>query len=389
MERNYAALVMSKFVVGRGSLDYLGSFKNKRVSVIHGGPNILTDLLRSRIESLISKNSGTCMFTKPVLREPFFKDILSIEKEIQDYQPDLIVALGGGAVMDTAKVVQMLYENPGISQEELVRPYQIPDLGKKAILLAIPTTSGTGSETTSAAVFTDDETKEKRLMLGNGLIPQYAILDADFTDSLPASIAAYTGIDALTHALEAAVCTIANPMVKTMAISAAVDLFENLTNSVCKGIAPELKAKAREKCHIAASMAGVAITNSCTGLAHGLDQPGPYFSLPHGQTCGVLLPYTMAFTGVDPSYVTIARRLGLPGSSDEELCLSLVSHIRNLTTDLGIPKSFKEMEISEQEYMDQLEHFANLAAPAMATRLAPRIPNHQETKKILEMAYYA
>lgn len=389
MERRYAPLVMSNFVVGRGSLDYLGNFRDRRVSVIHGGPNVLSDLTRSRIETLISKSGGTCMFTEPVLREPYFSDIRAIGEEIEEYQPDMIVALGGGAVMDTAKVVQMFYENPDISQEELVKPYQIPDLGKKATLVAIPTTSGTGSETTSAAVFTDDETKEKRLMLGNGLIPPYAILDADFTDSLPSSIAGYTGIDALTHAMEAAVCTIASPMVKTMAIGAAVDLFENLENSVKDNVAPDIKAEARERCHIAASMAGVAITNSCTGLAHGLDQPGPHFGVPHGQTCGLLLPYTVAFTGTHPSHVTMAKRLGLKGRDDVELSQSLVRHIDKLTTDIGIPKSFKGLGIAEEEYMSQLEHFAQLAAPAMATQLAPKIPSIEETKGILEAAYYA
>lgn len=389
MERKYAPLVITNFVVGRGSLDYLGTFEKRRVSVIHGGPNVLSDVTRFRIESLIKKSGGTCMFASPVLREPFLSDIQSIGKEVEEYQPDMIVALGGGAVMDTAKVVQMFYENPGISVEALVKPYQIPDLGKKAILVAIPTTSGTGSETTSAAVFTDDATKEKRLMLGNGLIPPYAILDADFTDSLPSSIAGYTGIDALTHAMEAAVCTIASPMVKSMAINAAVDLFENLENSVSSVALPDVKAEARERCHIAASMAGVAITNSCTGLAHGLDQPGPHFGVPHGQTCGLLLPFTLAFTGTHPSYVTIAKRLGLKGKDDTELCQALIKRIDALIANVGNPKSFSDFGISESEYMGKLDYFAQLAAPAMATKLAPRIPTIEETKEILVAAYYA
>jgi len=389
MERRYLPLVTSNFIVGRGSLDYLGTFSHHRVSVIHGGPNVLSDVTRSRIKALISQNGGECMFAAPVLREPYFSDILAIGEEIEEYQPDMIVALGGGAVMDTAKVVQMFYENPGITQEDLVKPYQIPNLGKKAILVAIPTTSGTGSETTSAAVFTDDRSKEKRLMLGNGLIPPYAILDADFTDSLPSSIAGYTGIDALTHAIEAAVCISASPMVKSIAINAAVDLFENLENSVAENVAQDVKAEARERCHIAASMAGVAITNSCTGLAHGLDQPGPHFGVPHGQTCGLLLPYTVAFTGGHPSHDIIAKRLGLHGGNSDELCNALVRHIDRLTSEIGIPKSFKEFGISEKEYMEELDRFAQLATPAMATKLAPRIPTIEEIKEILVAAYYA
>lgn len=389
MDRRYTPLVMSNFVVGRGSLDYLGSFSKRRASVIHGGENVLSEATRSRIESLIVENGGRCMFATPVLREPFWSDIQAIGAEIEAYQPDLIIALGGGAVMDTAKVVHMLYENPGISQDDLVKPYQIPDLGKKASLLAIPTTSGTGSETTSAAVFTDDATKKKRLMLGNGLIPQYAILDADFTDSLPDSIAGYTGIDALTHALEASVCTITSPLVKTMAIGAAVDLLENIEKSVASSVEPQAKAEAREKCHIAASLAGVAITNSCTGLAHGLDQPGPYFGVPHGQTCGLLLPYTMAFTGVHPSFVTIAKRLGIAGKDETEICKALVKHLEQLTRDIGIPKSFSELGISETQYMEQLDSFTRLAASSMAVQLAPKIPSTKEMAELLKEAYYA
>lgn len=388
MERKYASLLLSNFVVGRGSLDFLETFNNRHVAVIHGGPNVLSDSKRDRIQLLIGKSGGDCLFASPILREPYYSDIQSIVGEIREYKPDMIVALGGGAVMDTAKVVQLLYENPEMTQEDLTKPYQLPDLGKKAVLVAIPTTSGTGSETTSAAVFTDDNNKSKCLMLGNGLIPTYAILDADFTDSLPATIAGFTGIDALTHAMEAATCTIASPMVKSLAINAAVDLFENLGNSTGSEVSTEVKRDAREMCHIAASMAGVAITNSCTGLAHGLDQPGPHFGVPHGQTCGILLPYTLAFTGVHPSHVTVAKRLGLEDRDDKANCQALVDYTVQINSKIGLPASFSELNIDEGEYMDNLERFTQLAVPSMATKLSSRVPSEEEIKDMLKASYY-
>ncbi|MEG2653285.1 MAG: iron-containing alcohol dehydrogenase, partial [Ruthenibacterium sp.] len=279
-------------------------------------------------------------------------------------------------------------EYPEMTIEESLRPYQLPPLGRLAVMVAIPTTSGTGSETTSAAVFIDHATKAKHLMLANTLIPAYAILDADLTDSLPAAIAAHTGMDALTHALEAAVCVAATPLVISIALGAALDLLENLQNSISDHAPAPIHARAREACHVAASLAGMVITNSCAGLAHGMDQAGPCFGLPHGMVCGLMLPYTTAFSSPHPSYVTLARRLGLPGADDRALCQSLVDYLWDFCEQMNIVHSFSALEIPEDAYMDKIDDFARLGLQAIATKLSPRVPTPDEARQLLRDAYY-
>ena len=246
--------------------------------------------------------------------------------------------------------------------------------------------AGTGSETTSVAVFIDQKDKSKHIMSSNELIPAYAIIDANFADTLPKTVAAHTGMDALTHSLEAAVCVAASPMVRSIALGAALDILENLVDSVA-GI-DECKDKARETCHVAATLAGVAITNSCAGLAHGFDQPGAYFGIPHGLVCGLLLPYTTAFTGPHPSYTVLAKRLGLQGPSERDYCQSLADYLVDFNTRLSLPISLAEAGIAEKPFMEKVDDFAGLALMAMATKLSPRIPTLEEAKELLKNCYY-
>ena len=386
MQNKYKCIALTKFIVGRVSIEYLKEFEVDRVAIIHGGKS-MPDELRNKIIRIIEDGGAECRFVAKILNEPFFEDIFDTLEVMNEYKPDLIIAIGGGAVLDTAKGIHLFYEYPDLSLEDALKPYQLPELGKKAKMISIPTTSGTGSETTSAAVFTDRKTNRKHLMLADELIPHYAILDADLTDSLPPSITAHTGMDALTHAMEASVSTAANAMVRSLGVSSALDLFENLEDSVAT-VDPEKKKTAREVCHSAASIAGVSITNSCAGLAHGFDQPGPWFGLPHGLVCGILLPYTTAFTGVHSSLLTIAGRLGFKNGTEIERCQALVNHIVEFNKLVGIPSSFASAGIDENEYLEKIEDFAYLAVEAIATKLSPCIPTISEACKIFQDAFY-
>ncbi|SDL33060.1 iron-containing alcohol dehydrogenase [Natronincola ferrireducens] len=385
MKDMYSPFVTSNFIVGRGSIKFISQLNKKRAVVIYDG-RIMSDATKEQLLTLVSENGGECRFIADIRNEPYFSDIVKAADDMNEFNPDLIIAIGGGSVLDTAKAMHLFYEYPDMSVEDSLIPYNLPELGKKAIMVAIPTTSGTGSETTSAAVFIDHETKAKRLMLSNELIPAYAILDADFTDTLPKSVASHTGMDALTHALEASVCVTASPMVVSIAISAALDILENLKISVLGN--EDEKLSAREACHVAASLSGVAITNSCAGLAHGFDQPGAYFDLPHGMVCGLLLPYTTAFASPHPSYAKLAKRLGLKGDSEKELCQNLVDYLVNFNKAIGIPLSFAEAGIDEEIFFDKLEDFATLAISAVATKLSPKIPSLEQAKELLKNAYY-
>ncbi|MBI9108287.1 MAG: iron-containing alcohol dehydrogenase [Spirochaetales bacterium] len=387
MQSNYRCFELTKFIVGRGSIEYLKQIKASRAAVIHGGRS-LPESLKTRIIEILSESGTECRFIAKILNEPFFEDIYEVLDVMEEYKPDLLIAIGGGAVMDTAKGIHLFYEHPELALEDALKPYQLPALGATAKMVAIPTTSGTGSETTSAAVFTERKTNRKHLMLADELIPHYAILDADLTDSLPSKIVAHTGMDALTHAMEASVSVAASAMVTTMAISSALDIFENLEASADESSSGDLKKTAREACHVAASLAGVSITNSCAGLAHGFDQPGPWFGLPHGLVCGLLLPYTTAFTGVHPSYVKLAKRLGYKSSSDKELCQMLVDHIIAFNETVGIPRSFSEAGIDEGEYLMKINDFAALAVEAIATKLSPRVPTLDEARDLYKQVFY-
>jgi alcohol dehydrogenase class IV len=386
MDKSYSLLQHSQFIIGRGSISFLNQLKKKRAAVVFDG-NIIGETWQRRITELISEGGGECRFIADIRHEPYFKDIMRTAVELSDYQPDLIIAVGGGSVIDTAKALWLFYEHPELTFEDAFIPYGLPESTGSAQVVAIPTTSGTGSETTSAAVFINQDTNIKNLMLGNSLIPTYAILDADFTDTLPDIIAAYTGLDALTHAMEAAVCKISSPMVTSVAATAALDILENLHFSTGKNVSFSDKRKAREICHNAASLAGLAITNSCAGLAHGLDQPGPYFNLPHGLVCGVLLPHTTAFHSPHTEYVKLSKRLGYSGS-DKELCQQLVDHLWDFIGYLGVEQSFSGLGIDEKAYFNNMESFIESCNNAVATKLSPRIPDFQEAERLFSDSYY-
>lgn len=386
MDKSYSLLQHSRFIIGRGAISFLSQLMKKRAAVVFDG-NIIGETWKQRIMELISEGGGECRFIADIRHEPYFRDIMQTAVELSDYQPDLIIAVGGGSVIDTAKALWLFYEHPELTFEDAFIPYGLPETTGMAQMVAIPTTSGTGSETTSAAVFINQDTNIKSLMLGNSLIPAYAILDADFTDTLPDIIAAYTGLDALTHAMEAAVCKISSPMVTSVATTAALDIIENLHFSSGNNVSTAEKLIAREICHNAASLAGLAITNSCAGLAHGLDQPGPYFNLPHGLVCGVLLPHTTAFHSPHPEYAKISRRLGFTGN-DVELCQQLVNYLWDFIGNIGIGHSFSELGIDEKEYFSNINSFIESCNSAVATKLSPRIPTFQEAERIFSDCYY-
>ena len=266
------------------------------------------------------------------------------------------------------------------------RPYCLPALGSKAVHISVPTTSGTGSETTSCAVFIDPETHVKRLLLDNGIIPHYAILDASTTDSLPPSITVATGMDALTHAVESSTALNSTVLTRAIALEAAVDILEALKAAAAPEDTDE-RRQARERMHIAASMAGIAITNSCTGICHSYDHPGPAFGLPHGLVCGLMLPYSMELIGPHPSYSALARRLGYHGS-DAELLTALKNHILTLAGELGLATSFRARGIDEAAYLANVPTWAKESLPAFATVVSPAAMDEEKGIRFLKRCYY-
>ncbi|NLL76140.1 MAG: iron-containing alcohol dehydrogenase [Clostridiales bacterium] len=386
MQQPYSIFITPRFVSGRGSISFFASLGKKRIGIIRGGKSY-NNALQETIENLAEKSGAQICYLAQIRNEPYIEDIFSCMDEVRAFEPDMILAVGGGSVLDTAKAIHLFYENPHMKFEDALIPFTLPKLGHKAIHVSVPTTSGTGSEATSVAVFIDPETQTKQLLLDNHLIPHYAILDADLTDSLPDSIRIATAMDALTHAIEASTAKNASIMTQAMALEAALDILEHLTESLSGCTDRALQAFAREKIHIASAMAGTAITNSCTGLAHSYDHPGPAFGKSHGSVCGLMLPYTMALCGPHPNYAILAKRLGYAGN-EKELSQSLANHLLYLRKELSLENSFAEMGIPEKAYFKRVPEWACRSIAAMATQMSPASMDTEKGHALYDACYF-
>jgi acetaldehyde dehydrogenase/alcohol dehydrogenase len=341
--------------------------------------------------------------------DPSFDTIKRGVAAMESFQPDVIIAVGGGSPIDAAKGMWLFYEHPDADVEGLKlkfmdirkRTYKFPKLGIKSKMVAIPTTSGTGSEVTSFAVITDKEKNKKYPLADYELTPDVAIIDPDLVMTLPKSITADTGMDVLTHALEAYVSTMASDYTDGLAEKAVELVFGNLKQAYEHGD----DRKAREKMHNASTIAGMAFTNAFLGLNHSIAHKiGGEFHLPHGRTNAILLPYVIKYNASRPTkfvsfpkyefyiaaqkYATIAKRLELKADTTEEGVNSLIEAVKQLNESLNIPKSFQEAGLDEKEFMAKLDLLADRAFEDQCTTANPRVPLVEEIKQILLDSYY-
>ena len=342
--------------------------------------------------------------------DPSFDTIKKGVDQMNEFKPDVIIALGGGSPIDAAKGMWLFYEHPDADIEGMKlkfmdirkRTYKFPKLGEKSQLVAIPTTSGTGSEVTSFAVLSDKHNNRKYPFADYELTPNVAIVDPDLVMSLPKSITADTGMDVLTHALEAYVSNMASDYTDGLAEKAVELVFKNLRDAYNNGD----NKYAREKMHNASTIAGMAFTNAFLGVCHSMAHKiGAEFHLPHGRINAILLPYVIKYNGVrnpskfvsfpkyeyyiaDKKYSDISRRMGLKANTDEEGVNSLIAEVRKLADDVNIPKSFKEAGIEEAEWMAKVDELADRAFSDQCTTANPRLPIVEELKQILIDSYY-
>lgn len=342
--------------------------------------------------------------------DPSFETIKKGVEMMNNFQPDVIIALGGGSPIDAAKGMWLFYEHPDADIEGMKlkfmdirkRTYKFPKLGTKAQMVAIPTTSGTGSEVTSFAVITDKEKNKKYPLADYELTPDVAIVDPDLVMSLPKSVTADTGMDVLTHALEAYVSNMASDYTDGLAEKATELVFKYLRVAYNDGSNKE----AREKMHNASTIAGMAFTNAFLGVCHSMAHKiGAEFHLPHGRINAILLPYVIKYNGVDDptkfvsfpkyeyyvakhKYAEISRRMNFPAFTDDEGLESLVREVDKLRADVGIPKSFKEAGIDEKEWLAKVDILADRAFEDQCTSANPRVPLVSEIKQIMLDSYY-
>lgn len=326
-------------------------------------------------------------------------------------QPDVIIAIGGGSPMDAAKIMWLLYEHPEIEFEGLAmrfmdirkRVYELPALGDKAIMISVPTTSGTGSEVTPFAVVTDRRTNIKYPLADYALTPTMAIIDPELVLNMPKKLTAYGGIDALTHALEAFVSVLASEYTNSLALEAIRLLFKYLPSAYHNGANDP---KAREKVHYAATMAGMAFANSFLGICHSMaHQLGATFHVPHGLANALMISHVIKYNSTDAPfkqatfsqykypnakwrYARIASYLGLPGETEEEKVNSLIAAVESLKRELDLPSSIKDsIRETPQEFYAKVEHLADQAFDDQCTGANPRYPLITDLKQLLEDAY--
>lgn len=341
--------------------------------------------------------------------DPSVDTIMRGVEAMNHFQPDVIIAVGGGSAMDAAKGMWMFYEHPDISFQGMKqkffdirkRTYHFPQLGNKAQLVCVPTTSGTGSEVTSFAVITDKKANIKYPLADYELTPDVAIVDPQFVMSVPKSVTADTGMDVLTHAIEAYVSVLASDYTDGLALHAIRLVFKYLKRAYDNGNDME----AREKMHNASCIAGMAFTNAFLGINHSLAHKlGSAYHIPHGRANSILLPHVIEYNAQKPTkfatwpkyekfvadkrYAEIAEMLGLPCSTTEEGVQSLIKAIKEMQVSMNMVTSIKECGIDEKVFMDSLDDLADEAHEDQCTPANPRYPLISELKDLYVKAYY-
>ena len=341
--------------------------------------------------------------------DPSFDTIKKGVTMMNEFKPDVIIALGGGSPIDAAKGMWLFYEHPDADVEGLKlkfmdirkRTYKFPRLGEKAKMVAIPTTSGTGSEVTSFAVITDKTINKKYPLADYELTPDVAIVDPDLVMSLPQRITADTGMDVLTHAIEAYVSNMASDYTDGLAEKAVELVMKYLEQAYDDGT----NKLAREKMHNASTIAGMAFTNAFLGINHSLAHKlGAEFHMAHGRLNAILLPYVIKYNASKPTkfvsfpkyeyfiadqkYYELAKKVGLKADTVEEGINSLITKVQEMNEHLNIPKSFKEVGIDEKEFLAKVDMLADRAFEDQCTTANPRLPLVEELKQILLDSYY-
>ncbi len=324
---------------------------------------------------------------------------------MKPFEPDVIIALGGGSPMDAAKILWLKYEQPDTVFEDIAMRFmdirkricQLPELGKKALMVAIPTTSGTGSEVTPFSIITDDKSGVKYAIADYALTPSMAIVDPNFVDGMPKGLTAASGIDALVHAIEAYVSCMATNFTNSNALEATKLVFKYLGRSYHEGANDPI---AREKMHYAATIAAMAFANAFLGLCHSMAHKlGAMFHVPHGVANALLIRQVIKYNATDcpkkqatfpqykypcavERYAQIADELKLGGNTNEEKTQLLINAIDKLMSDVQLPKSIKEFGVSEEDFYAKLDEMVELAFDDQCTGANPVYPLMEDMKQL-------
>ncbi|MER2295803.1 MAG: bifunctional acetaldehyde-CoA/alcohol dehydrogenase [Desemzia incerta] len=397
-----------KIYFEKNSVQYLQKMPNVKRAFIVCDPGMVEFGYADIVENELNKrqDSVAVRIFSDVEPNPSIETVERGTAAMREFQPDTIIALGGGSAMDAAKGMWLFYEQPessfsGAKQKFMdirKRTYKIPDL-KKTTFVAIPTTSGTGSEVTPFTVITDNAINVKYPLADYALTPDVAIIDSQFVMTVPKSITADTGMDVLTHAIESYVSVMASDYTKGLSLQAIKLVFEYLEESYAYGT-----EEAREKMHNASTLAGMAFANAFLGINHSLAHKiGAEFEIPHGRANAILMPHVIRYNAsaptkhqifpkyeyfrADEDYAEIARYLGLKGSTTEELVEALVQNIYQLGKKLNIEMSMKAQGVTKEQLDQAADRLAELAFEDQCTTANPKEPLISELKSILYATY--
>ncbi|GEP64335.1 aldehyde-alcohol dehydrogenase [Clostridium beijerinckii] len=391
------------------ALEELNAMKKKRAFIVTD--RVLFDLgYTHKITDILSENHIEYKIFSDVEPDPTLKAANLGADAMRDFNPDVIIAIGGGSPMDAAKIMWVMYEHPDVRFEDLAmrfmdirkRVYEFPPMGEKAILVAIPTSAGTGSEVTPFAVITDQQTGVKYPLADYALTPNMAIIDAELMMSMPKGLTAASGIDALVHAIEAYVSVLASEYTNGLALEAIRLTFKYLPDAYNGGTT---NIKAREKMAHASSVAGMAFANAFLGICHSMAHKlGAFHHVPHGIANALLIDEAIRFNATDAPrkqaafpqykypnagwrYARIADYLNLGGNTEEEKVELLIKAIDDLKAKVGIPKSIKEFGVSEEKFYASMDEMVEQAFDDQCTGANPRYPLMSEIKEMYIKSY--
>lgn len=400
--------VPPKIYFKRGSTELaLREFEGKKRAFIITDRFLFNSGAAASVTSVLEEIGIDFQIFFDVKPDPTLSTVEQVIKMVEPYQPDLIIALGGGSPMDVAKIIWLMYEHPETNFEDISMRFmdirkricRIPELGEKAKLVCIPTTSGTGSEVTPFSIITDDKTHVKYALADYALTPSMAIIDPNFVDNMPKGLTAAGGIDAIVHSLEAYVSIMATNFTNSSALEALKLLFKYLPSAYKNGAADPL---AREKVHYAATIAGMAFANAFLGVCHSMAHKlGAMYNIPHGIANALLICQVIRYNANDkpkkqaifPQYkmpeakkryaqVAHVLYLGTPESTDDQKVELLLEEVAKMKKALEIPSSIREYGIDEKTFMDNLDQLVRLAFDDQCTGANPVYPLMSDIKQM-------
>ena len=385
---------------GKGSLEELKSLTGKRAIVVVGGGSMKRNGFLDKAVDYLKEAGMEVQLFENVEPDPSVDTVMRGAKAMAEFKPDWIVAMGGGSLIDAAKAMWVFYEYPDTSFENLITPFSFPTLRTKAKFCAIPSTSGTATEVTAFSVITDYEKGIKYPLADFNITPDVAIVDPALAETMPQKLTAHTGMDAMTHAIEAYVSTLHCDYTDPLALHAIKLIHNNLKKSYDGDMI------ARDTMHNAQCLAGMAFSNALLGIVHSMaHKTGAAFSgghIIHGCANAMYLPKVIKYNSKNEEaaerYAEIARFIGLKGETTEELVDALIAELRSMNDQLNIPQAIKnygpggvkadESIIDEKEFMDKLPETAKNAIADACTGSNPRIPTQEEMEKLLVAVYY-